>query len=353
MFFKSDNSLGAPEEMFEALREVNQGPVTAYGDDPWTKQVTQRFSEVFERDVAVFMVTTGTAANVLGLSLFAPPWGGIVCHNESHIMADECNASEFYTGGAKLMGVAGDGGKMTPDGVIDALYYTAKGDPHSTQPAIVSLTQVTEAGTVYSLEEIRTLSEVCKAREMNLHMDGARFTNALVSLGCSAAEMTWKSGVDVLSFGATKNGAMAAEAVVLFDMDKADELMYRRMRAGHLVSKSRYLAAQLLAYLREDLWLRHAECANKMSARLAAGLRSSNKLRHAFDVDANMQFVIMKKAVHEQLIAGGAHYYTWPGRGPKGDQAKQDDEIIARLVCGFSTKKEDVDAFIELVGSVA
>jgi len=205
----------------------------------------------------------------------------------------------------------------------------------------------------YSLEEIRALNAVAVSRDLKMHMDGARFANALVSCQCSAAEMTWKSGIDVLSFGATKGGALAAEAVILFDRDKADELMYRRKRGGHLLSKNRFAAAQLLAYLDNDLWLKNAAHANAMAARLAQGLRKSNKLRHAFAVDASMQFIIMKQAVHEQLQAAGAHYYTWPGKGPQGEGARHDNEVIARLVCGFSTTAEEVDEFIALAGSIA
>ncbi len=352
MHFKSDNTSGVPEEMLEALRAANQGAVTAYGDDPWTTKVTEMFCDLFEREVAVAIVSTGTAANSLGLALYSPPWGAVVCHKESHIMVDECGAPEFYSGGTKLIGVEGDQGKMTPGAIEDALYYTTTGDQHSVQASTLSLTQVTEAGTVYSLDEIRALSAVAASRNLKVHMDGARFANALVSLDCSAAEMTWKSGVDVLSFGATKSGALAAEAVILFDTKKADELIYRRKRGGHLLSKSRFAASQLMAFLHDDLWLKNAAHANAMAARLAQGLRRSDKLRHAFDVDASMQFVIMKIAVHEWLQSAGAHYYTWPGKGPQGAQAKQDDEVIARLVCGFSTPQEEVDQLIAIVDAM-
>lgn len=241
---------------------------------------------------------------------------------------------------------------MTPAAVGDALYYTQPGNEHSVQPAAMSLTQVSEAGTVYSLDEIGALCQEAKSRNLKVHMDGARFSNALISLNCSVTEMTWKAGIDALSFGATKNGALAAEAVVLFDLEKADEINYHRMRAGHLLSKSRFVAAQLIAYLENDLWTRNAEHANAMSRRLAEGLRGSSNLRHAFDVDANLQFVIMKKQVHEKLLKGGAQFYTWSGRGPQGAGAKDDDEIIGRLVCGFATTKKDVDNFITLVNSV-
>jgi len=352
MFFKSDNSLGVPEVMFEAMKKANEGPVTAYGNDPWTDKITAMFCDLFEREVAVFMVTTGTAANALSLAALTPSWGAVLCHNESHIMVDECGATEFYSGGAKLMGVAGENGKLTPEAINQALYYSEPGNEHYVQPAALSLTQVSEAGTIYTLDEIGMLCDAARSRNFKTHMDGARFANAVSSLGCSAADMTWKAGIDVLSFGATKNGALAAEAVVLFDLELADELNYRRMRGGHLISKSRFPAAQLIAYLQDDLWLKNARHANEMSKCLADGLQNSSKLRHAFDVDANLQFVIMKNEVHEKLIAGGAQFYTWPGRGPQGKNAKQEDEIIARLVCGYSTTKEDVDAFIALVENV-
>ena len=350
MEFKSDNISGVPHVMFEAMVRANEGAANAYGDDPWTKMVEKKFSEIFEREVIVSIVSTGTAANSLGLALYSPPWGGVVCHQESHIMVDECAAPEFYSGGAKLIGTGGEQGKMTSETIEDALYYMVKGDQHCIQPSVLSITQVTEAGTVYSLEEIRALSDVAASRDLKMHMDGARFGNALMALGCSPADMTWKSGVDVLSFGATKGGALAAEAVILFDVKKADELMYRRKRGGHLLSKNRFTAAQLLAFLDDDLWLKNAAHANDMAARLARGISQSNKLRHAFDVDANMQFIIMTIAVHEWLQSAGARYYTWPGRGPRGAGAKRDDEVISRFVCGFSTTPEEVDEFVAVVG---
>ncbi len=352
MFFKSDNSLGVPDVMFDAMRSANEGPVTAYGNDPWTEKVNQMFCDLFEREVAVFMVSTGTAANALSLAACTPPWGAVICHQESHIMVDECGATEFYSGGAKLMGVWGENGKLTPAAVTDALYYSEPGNEHYVQPAALSLTQVTEVGSIYSLDEIGALSELAKSRGFKVHMDGARFANACVALDCSAAEMTWKSGVDVLSFGATKNGAIAAEAVVLFDLELAEQLNYRRMRGGHLLSKSRFPAAQLIACLQDDLWRKNAEHANAMSWRLAQGLYGNHNLRHAFNVDANLQFIIMKTHVHEWLQSAGAHYYLWPGKGPQGEYAKQKDEVIARLVCGFSTTAEEVDEFIAVAGTV-
>lgn len=333
MDFRSDNVCGAHPKVLEAILAANAGSVGSYGADPCSERVEARLSEVFERAVKVFPVATGTAANVLSLSTFVPPWGAIYCHPEAHINVDECGAPEFFTGGAKLVTVPGAAAKIDAAGVEAAIH--GEGFVHSVQPAAVSITQATESGAVYRPAEIAALSETARAHGMVLHMDGARFANALVSLGCSPAEMTWKAGVDVLSFGATKNGCLAAEAVVLFRSEKAEELGYRRKRGGHLFSKMRLISAQLEAYLAEDLWLANARQANAMAARLAAGLAERGaELLHP--VEANELFVRLPQAAAERLMAQGYAFYDWEALGPGA----------FRLVTSFATTAAEVDAFL-------
>ena len=271
MNFNSDNVVGASPEILAALTAANHGAVASYGDDPITARVEAAFARLFERDVAVFPVVTGTAANALSLAACVPPWGVIYCHPEAHIAVDECGAPEFYTGGAKLMLLDGADAKLAPATLAAALATSGQGVVHHAQPAAVSVSQATECGAIYRPSELAALAKVAHGYGCAFHVDGARFANALVTLGCSAAEATWRAGVDVLSFGATKNGALAAEAIVVFDPGLAATIAYRRKRAGHLLSKLRFLSAQLEAYLADDLWLANARHANAMAARAAAG----------------------------------------------------------------------------------
>ena len=257
IYFTSDNAAGMCPEVLQALIAANDGPAAAYGHDPLTQALEAQFAELFEYPVTVLLVSTGTAANALSLAALTPPWGSVLCHADSHIQHDECGAPEFFTAGAKLQPLAGARGKLCPDALAAALRQK-KGDVHSVQPSAVSLTQATEVGSVYTLDELEAIGAVCRQAGVGLHMDGARFANALARLDCSPAEMTWQRGVDVLSFGASKNGAMAAEAIVVFDPGLVRELAFRRKRAGHLLSKTRFCAAQLQGYLHDDAWLRHA-----------------------------------------------------------------------------------------------
>ena len=265
MYFASDNAAGVAPAILDALQRANTGFALGYGQDEATKRLESRFSELFEREVAVFLVSTGTAANALALAHVSPPWGAVICHSEAHIAKDECGAPEFFGGGLKLVGLAGEGCKITASALAQTLERTAWGGPHHVSPAVLSLTQATEAGTVYQPDEIADLAAFARSRGIAVHMDGARFANALVRLGLTAAEATWKAGVDVLSFGATKGGAMAAEAVVFFDSARAASMPERRKRGGHLLSKHRFLAVQMEAFLTDDLWLTLARHANDMA----------------------------------------------------------------------------------------
>ena len=334
MNFCSDNTAGAHPRILAALTAVNAGAAMPYGNDELTKQVEKRIADVFERDCAVFLVGTGTAANVLSLAALTPPWGVIYCHPESHINMDECGAPEFYTGGAKLVTVPGEHGRIAASDLNAAI--SGAGVVHHSQPAAISLTQATEAGTAYTPAQLGAISEVARRHGLGLHVDGARFANALVHLGCSPAELTWRSGVDVLSFGATKNGAVAAEAVVVFDKAKAASLGFRRKRGGQLWSKMRFLAAQFDAYLEDDLWLTSARHANAMAVELARGLKGIAAVRIEHPVEANEIFVSLPDAVIRGLEADGFRFYRW----------MDDSSTTLRLVTSFNTEAEAVAKFI-------
>ena len=352
MNFASDNWAGAAPAVMSALARHNDGDAPAYGTDPLTDRVSARFSDIFEREVAVYFVATGTAANSLALAAYAKPGGAHFCHRDSHIQVDECNCPEFMTGGNKLVSVAGGGGKYFADDLRQAMAAFPDGVVHHGQAAAVSISQATECGTVYTLDEIAAIKTVCDERSVPLHMDGARFANALVTLGCSPADMTWKAGVDVLSFGATKNGCWCAEAVVFFDLKAARGFEYFRKRGGHLFSKSRFVAAQFEGYFDDDCWLANAAHANGMATRLAEGIRELGG-RTAWAVEANELFPILKRSQLETLQAAGAKLYEWPAKDLVRDHAPSADEACVRMVTSFATADEDVDAFLKvLAGTV-
>ncbi|WP_444668124.1 threonine aldolase family protein [Cereibacter changlensis] len=336
MFFASDNASAVPPQVMAALSAANEGFAMPYGRDPIMTQVRDRIREIFEApEAAVYLVATGTAANSLALATLCEPWSATFCHSAAHIQMDECGAPEFY-GSGKLVLVEGAHGKIDPVALDAAIRTASGGGVHGVQPAALSLTNVTEAGTVYSPAEVARLCAIAKAQGLACHMDGARFANALVAAGCSPAEMTWKAGIDVLSFGGTKNGLMGVEAVVLFDPQKAWEFELRRKRGAHLFSKHRYLSAQMQGYLQDDLWLDLAARANAAAARLAEGLAAAGAtLLHP--VDANMIFATLPRAAHERAQAAGAVYYP---------MAETPDGVTARLVCSWSTTEADVDAFL-------
>lgn len=335
--FTSDNIAGASPEVVEAMVASSTGQASPYGTDELTARVERKLSDIFEREVGVFLVPTGTAANALCLSAMTPPWGNIYCHPASHINNDECGAPEFYSHGAKLVAVDGPSAKIDAASLLAAARVRV-GDLHSTQPSCASITQATEEGGVYTLDEIAALGEACKASAIKLHMDGARFANALVSLGCSPAEMTWKAGIDALSLGATKNGVFAAEAIVLFDSSLATEMGYRRKRAGHLFSKMRFLSAQIDAYLADDLWLRNARQANAAAQRLARGLAGVSGVEVLGATEANIVFCRLPAVVIDSLLQAGFGFYH--GRW---------EQNVVRLVTSFSTTFEDVDHLLAQV----
>jgi threonine aldolase len=346
MNFASDNASGAAPKVLEAVIAANEGPATPYGADPWTAGAEIALSTLFERDCAVFLVPSGTAANALALAALTPPWGTIFCHHDAHVMDDECGAPEFFTAGAKMVGLPGARGKIAPDTLRAALHAYPRGLVKQTQPAALSITQATESGTLYSLDQIAALAELAHAAGVGVHMDGARFANAIVALSASPAEMTWKAGVDVLSFGASKNGTLFCEAVVFFDLARATDFAYRRKRAGHTMSKGRYLGAQMGAYLADGLWLDLAAHANAMARRLARGLTALPGARAPHGCEANEVFAILPRRAEAALKAAGARYYDWGVRGLEDVDSLSADEIQLRLVASFATTVEEVDAFI-------
>lgn len=336
MNFCSDNVTGVAPEIMAALFAANDGAAMSYGNDALSQRLETKFSELFETAVTVFPVMTGSAANALALSVMTPPFGAIYCHAESHINVDECGAPEFFTGGAKLVTLPGINGKIHTTDLESALVKAGAGIVHHVQPAVVSLTQASEAGTIYSIDQVRKLSSVARTHGLTVHMDGARFANAVISLGCTPADITWRAGVDVLAFGATKNGAMAAEAVVFFNHNLARTFGYRRKRGGHLCSKMRFLSAQLEAYIADNLWLKHAAHANQMAVRLAEGLTSLPGATLCYPVQANEVFITLSHPVIEGLLADGFQFYRW------GNQ----QSITIRLVTAFNTREKDIQAFL-------
>jgi threonine aldolase len=344
--FGSDNVTPASPQVIDAIVAANAGALHAYGDDPYTERLTTLASDLFETDVAIYPVTTGTAANALALATLTPPYGAVYCHATAHIATDECGAPEFYTAGAKIVGLPSADGKIIPAQLDAPLRYAAELGVHHVRPAALSLTQATEWGTVYTPAEVQALSDAAHAHRLGVHMDGARIATAIAHLGCSPADITWKSGVDVLSLGATKNGAMAAEAVVFFDRARADTFEARRKRAGHLWSKMRFLSVQLIAYLQDGLWLRNARHANAMAARLAAGLGDLPGVHLAQPVQANELFIAMPDRVIDALLAEGFEFYRWPV--PAGVSLP-----VIRLVTSFCTTAADVDAFVTAAGRYA
>ncbi|MGE7418211.1 threonine aldolase family protein [Methylobacterium tarhaniae] len=348
MNFASDNVVGASAPVLEAIVRHNGGAMPAYGADPLTLGLTPRFRQLFDHpDLAIFPVATGTAANALALSVMVPPFGLCLCHEEAHVMEDECGAPEFYTHGAKLHGLPGTGGTIAPD-TLDRFLGGLTRHVKQMPPRALTLSQLTESGQVYTVEEITRLSRVAHAHGLTVHMDGARFANALVASGCSPAEMTWRAGIDILSFGASKNGALAAEAVVVFRPDLAETLDFRRKRAGHILSKGRFLAAQLDAYLADDHWLANAAHANRMAARLAAGLAEIPGVRLAWPVRGNELFPIVPVALDQALRQGGAVYYDWASRSlPAGETVREGERMI-RLITAFSTTGTEVEEFLAL-----
>lgn len=335
MHFSSDNASGVAPEIMAALARANEGPAWAYGKDAITRRLDALYSELFEREVRVFPLATGTAANALILASLTLPWGAVFCEQMSHVNADEGGAPEFYSNGAKLVPVSGQHGRIDIAGLEAALATLPRGDVHHVLPQVLSLTQATESGTVYSLDDVGVLCDHARKEGLRVHMDGARFANAMAHLKCTPAEITWKAGVDALSFGATKNGAMAAEAAIFFDTSLAEQFEARRMRGGHLFSKMRFLSAQLEAYVTDDLWLRLASHANGQAQRLVKIVEETAGVELVHPVESDEVFVQFEdKGAIARLRDSGVSFVPWdPVQG------------IIRLVASFQTTDEEVRQF--------
>lgn len=345
MFFASDNAGPVHQEVLEAIATANEGYAMPYGADDHTVKVQRQICEIFEAPNAmVHLVATGTAANALALACMCQPFETVFCSSVAHIHEDECSAPEFYSGGAKLTIVPCDVDKMQPDDLRRVIANEGTRGVHGPQRGAVSITQVAEKGSVHTLSELQALVDVAKEFDLPVHLDGARFANALSSLGCTPAEMSWKLGVDAVSFGGTKNGLMGVEAVIFFDTAKAWEFELRRKRGAHLFSKGRFLAAQMDAYLSDDLWIKSAQKANSNMQRLAQGLRAIKGVEFLAEPEANMVFAKLPRAAHQRLQEGGAAYYLMDAL----DGSDPDEPLLCRLVCDWSISEDMIDQFITL-----
>ena len=331
--YRSDNTGRAAPEILDAMVRANTGTALGYGADEWTARLQQRFGELFETPVRVFPVATGTAANALSLAAIGPSWGLVYCSEAAHINTSEVNAAGFFGGGLKLVPVAGSHGRIGADALCEALAAIQPGQTHRGQPAAVNITQASDLGTVYRLDEIRALAEIARARGLKVHMDGARFANALARLQCNPAEMSWRAGVDILSFGATKNGGALCDAIVVFNPDLADGLAVQLRRAGQVWSKMRFAAAQLMAYVADGLWLRLAQASNAAAGRIAAGIAGLPGLRLVAPVEANELFLEMSSEVMDALEQDGFQFY-------------RRSQTLARFVCRFDLTDAEADALV-------
>ena len=336
--FASDNYAGVCPEAIAAYLEANRtGHEPAYGEDRWTAQVCDRIRDLFETDCEVFFVFNGTAANALALAASCRPYHAVICHEVAHVETDECGAPEFFSNGSKLITVEGTGGKITPDALEDAV--TRRTDMHYPKAGAVSLTQSNEVGCVYSVEELRALAAIAKRRDLIVHMDGARFANAVAALDVHPSEITWRAGVDILCFGSTKNGLPAGEAVVFFKKDLAQDFAYRLKQGGQLASKMRYVSAPWLGMLQDDTWLKNARHANAMAKRLHEGIKDLPGVGILFPVEANAVFAELSPGVQARLRDRGWLFYTFIGEGG------------CRLMCAWDTEPDTVDRFIDDIGA--
>lgn len=348
MMFASDNAGPVHPAILSALAEAGAQDALPYGNDPFSDRAVAAVRALFESpEASVHFVPTGTAANSLALAALARPWDAIYCHPMAHIEVDEAGGPEFFIGGGKLRLVDGDDGKMTPDALRAAIAATPEGDVHSVQRGPVSLTQITEVGTLYDLDEIAALTAVARGFGLKTHLDGARFANACAALDCTPAEMTWKAGVDAVSFGGTKNGCLGVEAVVLFDPAPHRATSMRQKRAGHLWSRHRFLGAQMAAYLDGGLWLDLARAANARTAELARGLVDVPGARILHRPAGNLLFADLPRAAHARAMAAGARYFLYPGDVSVSD-GPADEPVRCRLVCDWSRTASDVHRLLEL-----
>lgn len=349
MIFGSDNQTGASRQVLDMIQLANKGYTHGYGEDGWTEKAVSKLKDVFECDLEAFFVSTGTASNSLALSCMVAPWETILCHNHAHIFADESTAPELFSGGARLLPVANGAGKLTVEHIHTYLQSAGIHVPHNPLATALSITQASELGLVYSPDELKALSGICRKNGLKIHMDGARFANAVSSCGCSPAELTWKSGVDALSLGATKCGGLLAEAVIFFDKKLAETFEHRRKRAGHLLSKGRVFGAQFVGWLKNDHWLELAGHANSQATQLADTISSIDGMQIAWPVQANELFVTMPTTLAEYLQSQGAEFYEWYTEALPPDLELKPDETFVRLVTSFMTQDSHRLEFSEAI----
>lgn len=345
MYFASDNAAGAHQKISDSLLKHSSGFAGSYGASDLDKKVEAKFSEIFETDVHVFFVSTGTAANALALSASAKAGGIAICHEDAHVIEDECGAPEFFTGGCRLTPVAGEGAKISSNTLSTIMSDLAPENVHHGRLMATTITQATELGTLYTADEISALADICHQHNVPLHMDGARFANAIVSSNVTPAQMTWRSGVDYVSFGGTKNGCWCAEALICFDKEKAHEISYMRKRAGQLFSKSRFVAAQFDAYFEDDLWLDLARHSNLMAQKLSNGFENSSFADLAYVPQSNEVFVVMSPAKALKLRGNGAVFYEWPlprSHSSELSTLVSSGKQLYRFVTSFQTTPEDI-----------
>jgi threonine aldolase len=343
--FGSDNHTGASARVLEMIVASNLGHTHGYGDDEWTQRAERALADVFEREVEVFFVATGTACNTLALACLVQPWQTILCHDQAHVLIDESTAPELQTGGARPLGISGGAGKLTPAHLAAHFAIAGADAPHNTRAGALSLAQTSEVGLVYSAAELAALAEEARQHDLAVHLDGARFANAVAATGASPAELTWRAGVDILSLGATKNGCLAAEAIVCFRKGLAAQLPFRRKRAGHLVSKGRFFGAQFVAWLHEGHWLALASHANAQATRLSRELAELPGVRLAWPTEANEIFAVVPTPLAQSLQRAGAQFYEWyKGALPPGE-ALAPGESFLRLVTSFATHDGHIDDF--------
>ena len=345
--FASDNAGPMHPKVLEAVIKANEGYEMPYGNDTIMAKVRDQIRATFEApDAAVYLVGTGTAANALALATYTDPWDAIFAHRVAHVEEDECGAPEFYAHGAKIVLVEGGSAKMDPKDLRAKILKAEDKDVHSIQRGPVTITQATEVGTLYALDEINAITTIAHEFGVKTHLDGARFANAITALDCSPAEMTWKACVDAVSFGGTKNGLLGVEACVIFDPELAWEFELRRKRGGHLLSKHRYLSAQMQAYLADGLWLKMAAAANARCVQLAEGLRQHDGAHMLYEPQANIIFFDMARSEHKRMLDGGAVYYVMNGDPELGDP---DEQLMGRLVCDWSMTTDGVSQFLDLL----
>jgi len=346
MIFGSDNQAGASETVLEGMMDAYRQSAPAYGRDPLCHAAVEKLKETFDTDLSAFFVISGTAANTLALSALVKPWEGVICDHQAHILMDESSAPSTATGGATLLPIPSDEARISLSAFEAHFEQLPKNYPHNVRPAALSLSQANEVGQVYSVDDVKGLVGSAKERGLRVHMDGARFANAVAALACHPADISWRAGVDVLCLGATKNGAVAAEAVIFFDKELAKDFQFRIKRSGHLVSKGRLFGAQFLSWLEEDHWLDLARSANRTAEALRQSLATLPGVRLAFPTQSNELFAIVPKALFKKLTGAGATLFPWPLHALPHTVKVSDDEMLVRLVTSFATTDEEVAAFI-------